>query len=133
MSTVVNMNCRLLQRLHQMYVDRANKGEPTNLEDIKNKALASKPPFASSLAFMWQFAMKFSGGSKAPMMEETEAFVMNHAKAKHLGESVWRAMSEEHAAANKHLLTQWRHASVEDCLCPQSFQQGLACPSGGSQ
>ena len=66
---------QLLRRLRQMYVDRANKGETTNLDDIKNKALASKPPFASSLAFMWQFAMKFTGGSKAPMMEETEAFM----------------------------------------------------------
>ena len=104
---------QLLRRLHQMYVDRANRGETTNLDDIKNKAWASKPPFASSLQFMWQFAMKFSGGSKAPMMEETEAFVMNHAKAKHLGESVWRAISEEHAAANKHLLTRWRHALLK--------------------
>ena len=99
---------QMVKRLHAMYVERVSKGKTPNLEDIKKRALASKPPFAASLPHMWSFAMKFSGGEQANMMLETEQFVRNNTKTKLLGDMVWKTIVEE-SCSKDNTLVRWRH------------------------
>ena len=65
---------QMLRRLHNLFMQKHSNGEPVDFQAIKQRALAAKPPFAASLAHMWAFALKFSGGSKAPLLLETELF-----------------------------------------------------------
>ena len=103
---------QMVKRLHAMYVERVSKGETPNLEDIKKRALASKPPFAASLPHMWSFAMKFSGGKQANMMLETEQFVRNNTKKKLLGDMVWKTIVEE-SCSKGNTLVRWRHGLLK--------------------
>ncbi|CAK9033218.1 Uncharacterized protein SCF082_LOCUS20946 [Durusdinium trenchii] len=103
---------QMLQRLHSMCVERTSKGERVNLEDVKRRALASKPAFAESLSDMWTFVMRYSGGAKANMMQETQQFVMTNTKSTQLGAPLWKALVEESKIATNPLV-RWRHAILK--------------------
>lgn len=89
-----------------------SKGERVNLEEVKRRALASKPAFAASLSDMWTFVMRYSGGAKANMMQETQQFVMTNTKSTQLGAPLWKALVEESKIATNPLV-RWRHAILK--------------------
>ena len=134
----------MLQRLHSMCVERTSKGELVNLEDVKRRGLASKPAFATSLPDMWTFVIRYSRGTKANMMQETQQFVMTNTKSIQLGAPLWKALVEDSKIASNPLV-RWRHAArlfprAESIECEKVIQQGdgaqgvrSQCPHVGSQ
>lgn len=103
---------QMLRRLHNLFMQKHSNGEPVDFQAIKQRALAAKPPFAASLAHMWAFALKFSGGSKAPLLLETELFVRNNVSGKFLSPEIWSSLSGD-VSGKISQLARWRHAALK--------------------
>ena len=102
---------QMLRRLHNLFMQKHSNGEPVDYQSIKQRALAAKPPFAASLPHMWAFALKFSGGSMAPLLVETELFVRNNVSGKFLSPEIWSSLSGDVRGSSQ--LARWRHAALK--------------------
>ena len=100
---------QMLRRLHNLFMQKHSNSEPVDYQSIKQRALAAKPPFAPSLPHMWAFALKFSGGSMAPLLVETE-----------LSPDIWSSLSGDVRGSSQ--LARWRHAALK---C--AYMRGIVC------
>ena len=106
---------QLCRRLHNTYLQLQNSLAPShtvNFKDVKERALASKPRCNASLASMYNFVLRYSGGEKAELLKESEAFIKAMSPTtRAISPEFWDALSTDFKGL--HQCLRFRHAALK--------------------
>ena len=104
---------QVLKRVHAAWVMASSGGMRVEYTAIAKRVLASKPPCAPSLPFMFKFMLRASGGQKGDLLGNTERFIKHASPCqKAIGSECWDALSLD-IKSSPHQFVLVRHAFLK--------------------
>ena len=87
---------RRLLKTWQMEASKTATATAISFHDVRGQILRSKPACAASVPFMWNFMLKFGGGSAGTDLLESESLVKSMASSQRiLGPQFWDHLSQD--------------------------------------
>ena len=102
---------QLLRRIFSL----ASSQDSPDFQAIKKVALSSKPPCAECFPALYNFALRFCGGTDGRFLRETEIFVRSSGQTRALGLGFWDVASQEFKKGQEQI-PQFRHALLKLAL-----------------
>ena len=87
----VESEVQLLRRIFSL----ASSQDCPDFQAIKKVALSSKPPCADCFPPLYNFALRFCGGSEGSFLRETELFIRSSGQSRSLGLAFWEVLSQD--------------------------------------
>ena len=103
-----------VQLLRRIFSLASNQDCP-DFQAIKKVALSSKPPCADYFAPLYNFALRFCGGSEGSFLRETEIFKRSSAQSRSLGLAFWEVLSQDFKRGAE-MIPHFRHGLLKVAL-----------------
>ena len=103
-----------VQLLRRIFSLASNQASP-DFQAIKKMALSSKPPCGDCFAPLYNFALRFCGGSEGSFLRETEIFIRSAGQSRSLGLAFWEVLSQDFKRGAE-MIPHFRHGLLKVAL-----------------
>ena len=103
-----------VQLLRRIFSLASNQASP-DFQAIKKMALSSKPPCGDCFAPLYNFALRFCGGSEGSFLRETEIFIRSAGQSRSLGLAFWEVLSQDFKRGAE-MIPHFRHGLLKAAL-----------------
>ena len=103
-----------VQLLRRIFSLASNQDCP-DFQAIKKVALSSKPPCADCFPPLYNFALRFCGGSEGSFLRETEIFIRSSGQSRSLRLAFWEVLSQDFKRGAE-MIPHFRHGLLKVAL-----------------